>query len=441
MVAGSDKSGCVLYADAIMTLLLFLFDLAGVLGCLGVLLIAGNHWRLVYRHGRLARALLAHPPQPVDISREAPRLAVQIPIYNEPENAVEALRSAAQLDWPKDRLVLQILDDSTDRTSELIKPLIDELGAAGFEVQHLRRLDRTGFKAGALAAGMKATDADFFAILDVDHRVRPDWLKSAYGLMRSDPGIAFAQFRFEFRNRDANLLTRFQQLLVDSHFVIEQTGRLDAGEPFQFNGTAALWRRSAIEAAGGWSSDTLAEDLDMVVRVYQAGGRGTLALHPPALCEAPESLKAWRVQQARWSQGFSQAAVKLIPALWKTSWPLARKAGASLLLGLQLAMPATLLALVGFVGDVLLRGFSAWHGAFLGAAVLFALATLFAITWPAYRALRRGSFLDYLKIFLAVPWLFGLLALSSSPAVFGGLLGREKAFVRTPKQGLAHDGK
>lgn len=423
--------------------LLPLIDGLALIGAFGLAVIAANHLRLVARHGPVARALLATPPQPLAIgaTEALPRIAVQIPLFNEPASVAGALRAAAALDWPRDRLTIQILDDSTDETPQIVAGLVAALCAEGHDVRHLRRADRAGFKAGALAAGMAATDAAFLAILDADHRAPSDWLRRAMTLLDADQQIAFAQFRFEFVNRDRNTLTRFQQLLTDSHFVIEQVGRMSAGEPFQFNGTAAVWRRSAIEAAEGWSADTLAEDLDLVLRVYEAGGRGTLALSPPVLCEAPETLAAWRTQQQRWSQGFSQAAVKLMPRLWRTGWPLSRKLGASLLLGLQAALPCALLALGGLLLDILLRGGpTVAHAAIILLAAVSGLVVLVAITWPAHRALKRGSRLDYLRTLLALPPLLGLLALSATPAILSGLTGRRTGFVRTPKAGDAAAG-
>jgi GT2 family glycosyltransferase len=423
-----------------MALLVILVDLIAWTGALGLALIAANHLRLVALHGPVARDLLRDPPAlfPIDPAGVVPRIAVQIPLFNEPRSVEGAIRAAAALDWPRDRLTIQILDDSTDETPVIVAGVAADLIAEGFAVQHLRRTDRAGFKAGALAAGMAATDAAFFAILDADHRAPPDWLRRAMTVLARDDTIGFAQFRFEFGNRDRNALTRVQQLLADSHFVVEQVGRMTGGEPFQFNGTAALWRRSAIEAAGGWSADTLAEDLDLVLRVYEAGGRGALALTPPVTCEAPATLAAWRTQQQRWSQGFSQAAVKLLPRLWRSDWPLGRKLGASLLLGLQAALPCALAAIVGLLLDMILRGGpTTGHAMLLAAAATLGLMVLVAITWPAYRLLGRGSVATYIGTLMAMPPLLGVLALSATPAILAGLAGARPTFTRTPKTGDA----
>ncbi|MBO0734925.1 MAG: glycosyltransferase, partial [Methylocapsa sp.] len=182
-----------------------------------------------------------------------PHVLVQIPVFNEPAVVAGALRAAAALDWPRDKLHIQLLDDSTDETARIASPLVSELIRQGYDVLHLRRPWRRGYKAGALAAGLAHSDAPFVAILDADFRPPPNWLRETIPALIADPAASFVQSRCEFANCGTNWLTRAQGLMFDAHFVIEQAARHRAGWLFQFNGTGGIWRRAAIDAAGGWS--------------------------------------------------------------------------------------------------------------------------------------------------------------------------------------------
>jgi cellulose synthase/poly-beta-1,6-N-acetylglucosamine synthase-like glycosyltransferase len=272
-------------------------------------------------------------------------------------------------------------------------------------------------------------------MLDADFRAPPDWLRRAVGVLEASPKAAFVQFRFEFSNRGANWLTRGQQLSVDGHFLAEQAGRAAGREPFQFNGTGGVWRRAAIEAAGGWSPDTLAEDLDLAIRAFAAGFEARLVLDPPLACEAPATLTDWRRQQERWSSGFVQVALKTAPLVWGASWsPLAR-VSTLLLLGLQLALPCFLVALLAFAGDIAVRGLGAMHIVLGAAALLCAGAALAAITAPPFRRLRRGPPTAYVKALFALPSLLIYMALMNSAAVLAAPFRKHRVFVRTPKSG------
>jgi len=230
-------------------------------------------------------------------------------------------------------------------------------------------------------------------------------------------------------------MTRGQQLSVDAHFLAEQAGRQACGDPFQFNGTGAVWRRAAIEAAGGWSPDTLAEDLDLTFRAYAAGWHGLLLLDLLLACEAPADLAAWRVQQARWSAGFVQVARKALPLVWRSGWPFSRKAGSTLLLGLQLGLPCFLVAVAAFALDAALRGFGPAHAAILISAGLMVAVSAVAITLPPFRRLRRGGMLRYGATLAMIPALLVIMAAANSAAVLAAPFGRRHVFVRTPKAG------
>ncbi|WP_413991559.1 glycosyltransferase family 2 protein [Labrys okinawensis] len=407
--------------------MILLIDFMGLLACAFLLLLLAQHLRLALR----ARGY--RPPPQAD--EAPPGILLQIPLFNEAASVEGALASALALDWPAGKLTIQLLDDSSDETSALAAGALARLPPGGPEVQHIRRADRRGFKAGALAEGLQRSDAPLIAILDADFRAPADWLRQAAAALAADENAAFAQFRFEFANRDLNWMTRGQQLSVDAHFLAEQAGRQAGGEPFQFNGTGAVWRRAVIEAAGGWSPDTLAEDLDLTFRAYAAGWHGLLLLDPPLACEAPADLASWRVQQARWSTGFVQVAVKALPLVWRSQWSLSAKLGSSLLLGLQLGLPCFLVAAAAFILDAVLRGFGPGHGTILCLAVLMVAGAAVAITLPPFRRLRRGGICSYGAVLAMIPVLLGFMALANSASVVIAPFKRRHDFVRTPKTG------
>lgn len=402
-----------------------------IIGCLaGLFLLA-----LLVQHLRLAIRAWRYQPPALILNGVQPDILLQIPLYNEATSVEGALASALALDWPRDKLTIQLLDDSTDETSALAAAAIARLPPGSPQVQHRRRADRQGFKAGALAEGMRHADAPLIAILDADFRAPPDWLQRAAAALAADEKAAFAQFRFEFSNRGQNWMTRGQQFSVDAHFLAEQAGRQAGADPFQFNGTGAVWRRAAIEAAGGWSPDTLAEDLDLTFRTYEAGWHGLLLLDLPLSCEAPADLATWRVQQARWSAGFVQVARKALPLVWRSNWTLGAKCGSSLLLGLQLGLPCFLVAAAAFVLDALVHGFGPVHAALLILAALFACICAVVITWPPYRRLRRGGIIRYGATLITIPALLVFLAVANSASVLIAPFAGRHEFIRTPKAG------
>lgn len=408
--------------------MLLVIDVIGLVAGLFLVVLLGQHLRLAWRARR-------YRPPPMKPDGEPPHVLLQIPVYNEAGSVEGALASALALDWPADRLTVQLLDDSTDETAALAAAAIASLPPGGPAVQQVRRVNRDGFKAGALAEGMQRCDALLIAILDADFRAPRQWLRQAAAVLAADRQAAFVQFRFEFGNRDQNWMTLGQQFSVDAHFLAEQAGRQAGGDMFQFNGTGAVWRRAAIEAAGGWSPDTLAEDLDLTLRSYAAGWHGQLMLEPPLTCEAPADLVSWRVQQARWSTGFVQVARKGLPLAWRSNWKLGAKLGTSLLLGLQLGLPCFVLAAAAFVLDGLLRGFGSGHAVLVTAAALYAGIAAVFITLPPFLRLRRGGIIRYGATLIAIPVLLVFLALANSASVVAAPFAGRHDFVRTPKRG------
>jgi cellulose synthase/poly-beta-1,6-N-acetylglucosamine synthase-like glycosyltransferase len=263
---------------------------------------------------------------------EWPAVTVQLPIYNEMYVAERVIRAAARLEYPAELLQIQVLDDSTDETSEIVGRVVAQLRKAGVNIDHLHRTDRAGFKAGALQAGMASANGEFMAIFDADFVPPTDFLRRALPYL-ADPGVAFVQTRWGHLNPDYSWLTFLQSLAIDAHFVVEQFARSRAGYWFNFNGTAGIWRRKALEEAGGWTADTLTEDLDLSYRAYLLGWRGHYVRDIVVPAELPPNFSAFRDQQHRWARGSLECARKLLPQVWRAPIPFSHKLQASLHLG------------------------------------------------------------------------------------------------------------
>lgn len=415
-------------------MLLSAIDLVVAL-CLAVqFALAAYYFYLLYWLATLPAVADVIAPLPPD--GELPQVLVQIPVYNEAVVVERALTMAGRLDWPRDRLKIQLLDDSTDLTSDIAVHAIARLRKQGIDADHVRRADRGGFKAGALAAGMGLCDAPYVAVFDADFVAPPDWLRRSMAAMLSNPRAAFVQTRIEWGNGDRNWLTRAQRLMQDAHFAVEQDVRARRGVPFQFNGTGGLWRRAAVEEAGGWSHDTLSEDLDLVLRTHLEGWGGVFLMEPHVVGELPQKLEDFGAQQSRWSKGFVQVARKLLPRVWNADWPGEAKFTTMVALGQQLVFPALAVGIVALI--VSLVGHGHLIGLFrflLWAWLLGMLAVLFGMTWGAYRRLQRGGLAGYLVTAASVPALIVYLAVANAGAILSAGLGKKTEFNRTPKTG------
>ncbi|MGH9750092.1 MAG: cellulose synthase family protein [Candidatus Polarisedimenticolia bacterium] len=285
------------------------------------LAIYGCHrsWLLyLYRRHRHAA------PRPAGRLEPRPRITVQLPVYNERYVVERLIRAAAALDWPHDLVEIQVLDDSTDETTGLAGAAVAALASQGRRVRHLRRTDREGFKAGALARGLREADGELVAIFDADFVPPPSFLRDLVDHF-ADPRVGMVQARWEHLNRDYSLLTRLQAILLDGHFVIEHAARHRSGRFFNFNGTAGIWRRVCIEEAGGWHHDTLTEDLDLSYRAQLLGWKFVFVPDVVAPAELPATLDAFKSQQRRWAQGSIQTGLKVLPRLLRSRLPAATK--------------------------------------------------------------------------------------------------------------------
>ena len=423
--------------DNLLDPLRLLCESSLALSVAGLVFVAGGFLALIAIN--LVEALLGRPlRRPLTATalaeRDLPHVLVQIPCFNEAETVPGALRAAAALDWPRDRLHIQLLDDSTDRTSLLAARIAAELRAKGVDVRHVRRDARTGFKAGALAAGLEIDASPFVAILDVDFRPPSNWLRAAVPALLADAQAGFVQSRCEFTNYRTNWLTRAQGMLLDTHFALEQATRYRAGWLFQFNGTGGIWRREAIAAAGGWSSDSLCEDLDLTVRAALAGWHGVFLMDPAIPGLVPERVKHWRVQQRRWSTGFVQVANKLLRPVWTSHWSLSRKVSASFLILIQAFYPSAGVATASLAACFLLRGgdLSVYVPLIDSIAVLVAVMAV-GLTLLPYVLLKRGPLWRYAATIALVPPLLIYVSVSNTPSIIRTLFGRTESFKRTPK--------
>jgi cellulose synthase/poly-beta-1,6-N-acetylglucosamine synthase-like glycosyltransferase len=312
--------------------------------------------------------------------------------------------------------------------------VVSELRRHGYDILHLRRAGRSGYKAGALAAGLAHSNAPYVAILDADFRPPPNWLRAIVPALIADPSASFVQSRCEFANYRTNWLTRAQGLMFDAHFVLEQATRFRAGWLFQFNGTGGIWRRAAIVAAGGWSGDTLCEDLDLTVRAEIAGWHGLFAMDPAVPGLVPEKVSHWQVQQRRWSNGFVQVARKLLGEVWMARWPVWRKMSASFLILIQTFYPCVALACLCLALCVIIRGGDlAPYLPVLATIAAMILIIGIGMTLMPYIILGRGSLWRYLATLASLIPLMIYVSISNAPSILKTTFGANETWKRTPK--------
>lgn len=365
-----------------------------------------------------------------NIVTDLPRAAVQLPIYNELYVVERLLKACAELDYPRDRLIIQVLDDSTDQTTELVARLVAEWREKGVDMHHIRRGSREGYKAGALAYGLELLDAEMVAVLDADFIPPPDFLKRAVSPLVNNPRLAAVQGRWGHLNSQQNPLTRAATLALDGHFVVEQTARNRAGWLMNFNGSGGVWRVKAIEEAGGWQASTLTEDMDLSYRAQLIGWQ---FLYLPDLVvpgEIPPQIGAYKQQQARWAQGGTQCFVRLIGPVWTTPHlTLMQRIMATMHLSQYIMHPVMIMVLL--LTPPLLMAHSLQH---LNLGIL----GLVGLGPPLlYSISQQALYGDWKKRTLwSMPMLFIIgtgIAWTNSNAVIRGLLNRHDEFRRTPK--------
>jgi cellulose synthase/poly-beta-1,6-N-acetylglucosamine synthase-like glycosyltransferase len=397
----------------------------------------------------LTALTLRKKPAKIDLPElsEWPMVTVQLPIYNEMYVAERLIEAVTRLDYPHDKLEIQILDDSTDETAQIIELAVRRLKGEKLNMILLHRDDRRGYKAGALADGLKSAQGDYFAIFDADFIPSPDFLKKTipYFFVPSEKDkrpIAFIQTRWGHVNREYSVLTFLQSLAIDAHFMVEQFARSSGGYWFNFNGTAGVWRRQAVIDAGGWTADTLTEDLDLSYRAYMKGWRAIYLRDVEVKAELPVSFNAFRRQQHRWARGSFECAIKFIPLVWNKPMPVRMKIEASLhLTGYLVHLLLFSLTLLYPLVLILSQRYPALISLF-GIAILFNL-TAFAPTiffLAAQQQLGRKWWRKIPSILFLSASGAGMM-LNTLRAAWQVMHGDSKIFERTPKFGIAEQGQ
>jgi len=407
---------------------------------LGVLAFYGVHrLLLVGLYVRTRRRKAVRPPDP-DVW---PIVTVQLPLYNELYVATRLIDAVCALDYPRDRLEIQVLDDSTDETREIVARSVAERRRAGYDIHHLHRSERHGFKAGALTAGLAAARGSLVAVFDADFVPRSDFLKLSVPYF-ADPRMGMVQGSWEHINRGYSLLTRIEAILLDGHFLIEHTARHRSGCFFNFNGTAGVWRRETIEGAGGWQHDTLTEDLDLSYRAQLAGWR---FLYLPELgvpSELPVDINGFKSQQYRWTKGSIQTGRKLLARILRSDLPLKVKVEAFVhLTNNSSYLLMVLLSLLIFPAMLLRRSSGFEVMLFVDAPLFLAASVSVVAFYLSSQVIARGPG-AWRREARFLPALMGLgigLSVNNARAVLSGLLRRGGVFHRTPKYRIERRGE
>ena len=374
-------------------------------------------------------------PQPKGQFNEEdlPRITVQLPLFNEMYVVERLVKAVTEIDYPREKLEIQVLDDSTDETVKLAEATVANYAQKGFDIRYIHRADRLGFKAGALEQGLKLAKGDLLAIFDADFVPRPDCLRKLVDYF-TDPLVGCAQMRWSHINGGYNLLTRLQTIMLDGHFVVEQTTRNRTGGFFNFNGTAGIWRRSAIEMSGGWQHDTLTEDTDLSFRAQLMGWKFVYLLDEEAPAEIPVEINAFKAQQRRWAKGVMQVGIKLYPRIWRSRLPMRIRLEMFFRLTGNISYPLMIVAsLLQFPLLLVRYNQPFYHLMILDLPLLFFSSIsvfLFYGTAVWYLDKRRTPRLLHLPLVMAL----GIgLAFSNTRAVLEALVGVKSEFLRTPK--------
>jgi len=411
----------------------FIWTLCYTAVLLGISLYGFHRYIIVYLFLKNRR----NAPKPLAQLEKLPRITVQLPIFNELYVIERLLDSVSKLDYPRDLLEVQVLDDSTDETRDISARIVGELKSRGFDISHIHRTDRTGFKAGALENGLQTAKGEYILILDADFVPTPDVLHRTVHYF-SDPKVGMIQTRWGHLNRTYSLLTRVQAMFLDGHLLLEQTGRNRSGRFINFNGTAGIWRKSCIVEAGGWQHDTLTEDLDLS---YRAQIKGWNFIFLPDLvtpAELPVDMNGFKSQQHRWTKGSIQTCKKLLPSVWRAELPLKVKIEATVHLTSNYAfllLAAICILMHPSAGGGTVGSF--WRMVLLDIPI-FITGSLPAVVF--YIVSQRELYpRSWWREILYLPALLALtigLAVNNAWAVIQGMHGATGEFTRTPKYGI-----
>lgn len=399
--------------------------------CILLYSIAQGHLTLLYLKSKKRQTATPTLPQ------ELPYVTIQLPIYNELYVVERLLRNVVQMNYPMHLLEIQVLDDSTDETVELTARLVSEIAELGMDIKHIRRAERIGFKAGALDYGMQTARGEFIAIFDADFLPQKDFLMKTLPFFEN-PTIGLVQTKWEHLNKNYNVLTRLLSMALDAHFTIEQRGRNAGGNFMNFNGTAGVWRRACIDASGGWSADTLTEDLDLSYRAQLAGWKLKYVEDFVSPAEVPAFLQAVRSQQYRWNKGGAEVARKNLATILRANLPVHVKLHAAFHLlntGIFICVLVSAIVSVPLLYFVA-NGSIAQLALTISGVFFLGFLLLSAFYWVSMRQRYKNGFNTTLQFVLYFPAFLSLsmgLSLFNSIAVLEGYLGIKSPFVRTPK--------
>jgi cellulose synthase/poly-beta-1,6-N-acetylglucosamine synthase-like glycosyltransferase len=419
------------------------FDLALLIPYFVVLIILAiygcHRYHQLYQYYRFRSKKVTEPKSHFD---ELPRITVQLPIYNEEFMVDRLVTCICALDYPKDKLDIQLLDDSTDETVEVARAVVERQKALGHDITYIHRTDRTGFKAGALDNGLKIAKGEFVCIFDSDFTPSSDWLMKVIHHF-AEPDVGMVQTRWTHINRHYSLLTEVESIMLDGHFVIEHGARARSGVFFNFNGTAGMWRLQAIKDAGGWEHDTLTEDTDLSYRCQIAGWRFVYLPDVECPAELPVEMTAFKTQQARWAKGLIQCAIKDLPKLYKGDIPRREKIEGFYHLTANLAYPLMIIFSVLMMPAMIIRSYQGWFQMLYIDLPLFVASTCSISSFYIFSEMELFPGKWY-RAMLYLPCLmaFGIgLTITNSIAVMEALVGKKSAFVRTPKFRVDASGK
>ena len=372
-------------------------------------------------------------PVPGPLPTPLPFVTVQLPIYNEMYVVERLIDAVSRIDYPRDRFEIQVLDDSNDDTRAIAERAVQRLADEGVDIAYIHRVDRRGFKAGALEAGLEAAKGEFIAIFDADFTPKADFLKRLIPHF-ADPKVGMVQARWGHINQDYSLLTKIQAMLLDGHFVLEHGGRHRGGRFFNFNGTAGIWRRSAIADAGGWQHDTLTEDLDLSYRAQLRGWRFVYVSTVIAPAEVPVEMNAFKSQQYRWAKGSIQTCRKLLGEILRADVSPGIKAEAFFHLTANFNYPLMCVLSVLMFPSMVIRYNMGWYEMLLIDVPLFFAATFSVCNF--YAVCQREIHADWRTRLKYLPFLMSIgigLSINNTRAVVEALFNRQSEFLRTPK--------
>jgi cellulose synthase/poly-beta-1,6-N-acetylglucosamine synthase-like glycosyltransferase len=409
-----------------LSLLIPYFIVITVLAGYGV-----HRYVLVYMYYRNRKNRTTEPHAHFD---ELPRVTVQLPIYNEQFVVDRLVDAICRLEYPKDKLDIQLLDDSTDETRTVAEGVVERYAALGHPISYIHRTNREGFKAGALQNGMKSCKGEFIAIFDADFVPPEDWLLRVIHHF-AEPNIGMVQTRWTHLNRNYSFLTEVEAILLDGHFILEHGGRSRSNVFFNFNGTAGMWRRQAIEDAGGWQHDTLTEDTDLSYRAQLKGWQFKYVQDIECPAELPIEMTAFKTQQARWAKGLIQTSKKVLPMVFRSDARWRVKMEAWYHLTANISYPLMIVLSVLLLPAMIIRSFGGWFQMLLIDLPLF-LASTFSIS-SFYLVSQKELFpKTWPRAFLYLPFLMSLgigLTITNTRAVMEALFGIQSSFKRTPK--------